>query len=709
MDAQLRPNVTTLPHPYTFADRMRSHWTTSREQGGLGNVYSAALGRLWLTMGETFNRAIEGNLANDNPFRDNPQPGKWHVLSPATGSGKTQGVRLYSAMLAKANLDLPSSDKVGVLIVTREIEQADELAQEIRDSFAKMAIGGSTLFNLIRGSTPDTNLPVALARHSNAPEVTLEDMRRTDVLVVCHASYVQALDSLSQNVQDRWSSLMEWEHGQRRLVVVDETISNLVEEYRLELDYLSSTLGDIRQDVKDQFPGQIRLLNSVIHVLQNLRTKAKELKAVDEDVSHSDAAVWNADTQRAPEFAKAWAEASQYADMSGLRAAVKADRGGQNWKSEGSQAQHKARSEMIDSNLKAVQAICSRWAWYARSGKYDTLNASRLVLPEPFPLNVVCLDATAKQEVLWELLGKENVERPEMPEGVRSYGRVTLNVARAGSISKGTMKEYGKARLARLIEHLNKRFDGQSARKVFLVTHKDIEHHANDHLLTFGQLSVAHWGSLDGKNEWADHDVAVLFGLSYRMRIWANNLYQAIKGRQGTDWLQSNNALRNQMEVKQLTASIVQAMNRIRCRKTVDDKGNCDPAEVFIVLKEGNEGDAILEGIRKEMPGIVVTPWDFNIDGPRATIRKGSSHEALVTFMENAPEFGEWPMTWIERELSLSKEGAKSLRAVLADTSSNLSQRLTALGVKYETQGYGKSFRANLVKRSGVTMAIAAE
>ena len=349
--------------------------------------------------------------------------------------------------------------------------------------------------------------------------------------------------------------------------------------------------------------------------------------------------------------------------------------------------------------------------WYARSGKFDTLNASRLVLPEPFPLNVVCLDATARQEVLWELLGKENVVRPKLPEGVRSYEKVTLNVARAGSVSKTTMKERGKPRLARLVEHLNKRFEGQSNRKVFLVTHKAIEHHADDHILSFGKLSVAHWGSLDGKNEWHDHDVAVLFGLSYRQRIWANNLYQAIKGRQGTKWLQNNNVLRYQMEVKQLTAGIVQAMNRIRCRKTVDAMGNCLPAEVFLVLKEGYEGDAILEGIRAEMPGIVTQPWqtdtgeDFNIDGPRATIRKGSSHNALVTFMENAPAYGEWPLTWIERELSLSKKGAEKLRAVLADPSSNLSQRLAALGVKYETQGSTRSFRANLIKRPAVAIA----
>ena len=644
MDASLRPNV-TIP-PDQFASAMKAHWTNPNT---LKNVSSPALVDLWTVMAKTFNKAIEGNdhSAINNPFAE----GKWMVLSPATGSGKTEGCRIYSAMQAVANLHRSSPNKVGILIVTREIEQADTLARDIQTSFTELCPPEA----LKRRDTVEggINSTVALARHSNAPEVTLDDIRRTDVLVITHASYVLALDSLSRNVQDRWSSLIEWDHGQRKLVVVDETISNMVEEYRLELDHLTSTVGDIPHDIRDKFPGQIRLLNSVVQVLQTIREKAKALKEVDDDTSHSDAAVWNAAAQRAPELAQAWVEASKFADMSELRKAVKADRDSRAAKWSGQRDAIKARSEAIDTNLKSVQAICARWAWYARSGKFDTLNASRLVLPEPFPLDVVCLDATARQEVLWELLGKENVIRPKLPEGVRSYAQVTLNVARVsgGGLGKTAMIEKGKPRLARIIQHLNKRFEGQSNRKVFMVTHKAIEHHAKDHLITFGKLSVAHWGSLDGKNEWHDHDVAVLFGLSYRMRIWANNLYQAIKGRQGTKWLQNNNVLRHEMEVKQLTAGIVQAMNRIRCRKTIDADGNCLPAEVFLVLKEGHEGDAILEGIRKEMPGIVAQPWDFDLDGPRATIRKGSSHEGLITLMENTPACGEWPMTWIEREL----------------------------------------------------------
>ncbi len=704
MDASLRPD--------DFARAMQAHWTNN-----LGNVSSPALMSLWEMMGDTFNKAIEANPSTVNPFQTNNEEGKWLVLSPATGSGKTQGVRLYSAMQAVANLTRPSEDKVGVLVVAREIEQADELAKDVQASFGEIMPPRTS--NNKKTLEPQGgimhNPAVALARHSqNASTVSLEDMRRADVLVVTHAAYVQALDKLSQDIQDRWSSLIEWEHGQRRLVVVDETVSNLVESYRLELDYLSRTVGEIGQDVKDRFPGQTKLLEGVLAVLRTVRAKTKaEAKVVEDDegnevevvTNRSDLAVWNADRQREPKIDRVWSEAIKSCDLSDFRKAVKEDRKkaeGWNWRHEGGLAQHRLRSEAINNDLKSVQAICSRWAWYARSGKYDTINSSRLVLPEPFPLNVVCLDATAGQEVLWKLLGKERVVRPRPPEGVRSYANVTLNVARVsgGGLGKEKMAEKGKARLARLIEHLNQRFEGQTDKKVFLVVHKAIEHLAKDHLLSFGKLSVAHWGSLDGKNDWSDHDTAVLFGLSYRSRVWANNLYQAINGRQDTEWLQTNNDLRNEMEVKQLTAAIVQAINRIRCRRVTDDKGNCPESEVFIVLRKGSEGDAILQGIKDEMPGVVVKDdWSFQLDGERATIRKGSSHEGLITLMENAPAYGEWSMSSIEREFSLTRKGAEKLRATLNDPSSPLSRRLTELGVTYVPQGYGRGFRASLVKR----------
>jgi hypothetical protein len=47
-------------------------------------------------------------------------------------------------MLAKANLTLPTDQKVGTLIVVREIETADDLADQINETFTQN-VGGSKL------------------------------------------------------------------------------------------------------------------------------------------------------------------------------------------------------------------------------------------------------------------------------------------------------------------------------------------------------------------------------------------------------------------------------------------------------------------------------------------------------------------------------------------------------------------------------------
>src|ERR1700722_6173775 len=156
--------------PDDFACAMQAHWTNPNT---LNNVSSPALMSLWTVMADTFNKAIEGNIAADNPFRENPESGKWMVLSPATGSGKTQGIRLYSAMQAVANLHRPSSSKVGILIVTREIEQADELARDIQTSFDELC--PPEALKRVYETEGGIKFSAALARHSNAPEVTLED------------------------------------------------------------------------------------------------------------------------------------------------------------------------------------------------------------------------------------------------------------------------------------------------------------------------------------------------------------------------------------------------------------------------------------------------------------------------------------------------------------------------------------------------------
>jgi hypothetical protein len=152
------------------------------------------------------------------------------------------------------------------------------------------------------------------------------------------------------------------------------------------------------------------------------------------------------------------------------------------------------------------------------------------------------------------------------------------------------------------------------------------------------------------------------------------------------------------MQRRQLTVSVIQAVNRVRCRRVIDGHGNCPPTDVFIVLPRGADGDAILAHLNEEMPGAVVVPWDFEMDGPSERVRRGSSHAALLAMMGNRLP-GETPMSLVKSELGLTPSAVKDLRRVLRDDCHDLTRSLAHLGVRYLTTGVGRGARSYLLKR----------
>jgi hypothetical protein len=44
------------------------------------------------------------------------------------------------------------------------------------------------------------------------------------------------------------------------------------------------------------------------------------------------------------------------------------------------------------------------------------------------------------------------------------------------------------------------------------------------------------------------------------------------------------------MDRRQLAVSIIQALNRIRCRKVVDAEGNCAPCKAYLFLPDNEPG-----------------------------------------------------------------------------------------------------------------------
>lgn len=118
--------------------------TQSRRSGGLGNVYSPALGHLWSATASTFNDQTltahaclrEGHVHYGTHFIESSDfitksLRAFKILNPPTGSGKTTGLALYSALICKANRELlnnPERSPTGILAIVRLKAQAESLA-----------------------------------------------------------------------------------------------------------------------------------------------------------------------------------------------------------------------------------------------------------------------------------------------------------------------------------------------------------------------------------------------------------------------------------------------------------------------------------------------------------------------------------------------------------------------------------------------------
>jgi hypothetical protein len=288
-----------------------------------------------------------------------------------------------------------------------------------------------------------------------------------------------------------------------------------------------------------------------------------------------------------------------------------------------------------------------------------------------------------------------------VPEKARSYGNVTIHVSKGHAVGKTSLSKRAKDEAARLVKNLQTELGND--RRVFVCTHRDVEPHLVALETGFASFEVGHWGAIDGRNDWQQCDTAVIFGIPYRDKTWSANTYMAVRGPQSTEWLNDEGQrhfgpypdIRHSLEVGQLVVSIVQAINRVRCRRVVDEEGNCLPTDVYVLLPEDKTGKAILDGICREMPGVVVSDWTYK--DVRRKVRRSNLEEALIRYSKSLRQ-GKVAMQEIGKALSIPQGTMKWLQGRLKDQTSQLVQQLSTLGVSYEVTGVGRGARSYLVR-----------
>jgi hypothetical protein len=639
-----------LISPQDFTDRMEAHWSQKLELAS-----SPALRGLWATMASTFRASIINSISG---VVDAP----WLILQPPTGSGKTEGACVFAAMQAEANAK-GLLTPVGVLIVTRLIEQADALAERVNELAGRV---------------------VAVAQHSKRTG-TSQELLDSDILIITHQAYVNAAEHLGS--PKNTPHFLAWRGGHRFLTIIDEALANLVEESKVTMADVAQVLSYITPEMGHEFPEQLKVLEHQHSVLVDYANPQSRPNG------RSTRMLWNDNKAgfRVPD--------AQLPDMDALRRAMKSlpydtlvlganYAGGR---------EHIA--EMVDDTIRSSQVVVEQWAYYSQKGTEHSINSSSLLIPLNVPGPVV-LDATAHTNFMWDLFGPR-AEIVSTPSGVRDYSTVRLHVARASGLGKGSMIENSKTRVPRVLEALQREVSPDSS--VFMCMHKDTKPVALTYTPTFARFDVGHWGAIDGRNDWSEYDTAVIFGLPYRTRVWSTNLFFALRGYQDDYWFQypdwnEHDDVHQVMEQRQLSVSIIQAINRVRCRRVVDAEGRSPSADIYIVLPKDQTGDIITQDILTDMPGIVEVPWAFELDGPVVpTVRRGSSHEALIAYMTTRLP-GETAMAIIKSELGLNDGALKKLKEVLRTADHPTTTALRAMGVRYFVRGKGRGAKAYLMK-----------
>lgn len=621
--------------PHEFSKRMLKHWTAPRPDG-LGQHASPALVTLWRIMGENFQLAIvEAASRVQSP---------WRILQPPTGTGKTQGTCVYAAMQAEFNCETEGTLRpVGILIVTRLKEDADNIRNTI---------------NTLAGRD------VAVVHHSGS-YATPEQLYESDVVVITHQAFVNAKRDTKGLDWRSWDRLVSWRAGDRHLTVIDEALANVVDESSATTENLGFVINLIPLEVRSALPQQVALLEQVHHVL---------LAYVDP-----------ADLDCA--MSMLWAEGSVPAivDFTPLISAMNALPYDRIVYGRSSTKDRTRLADRVAETITAVQSCLEQFAYYAKSGKWHSINSAALAVPLNTPGPVV-LDATARANFLWDLF-EEKHQRPVVPSHARDYSSVTLHVARGTGLGKNAMTERIKERLPHFKRAIEAAIGPE--RSVFLCVHKDVEDVVTKRWVekaNFKACSVGHWGAIDGRNTWQDFDTAVILGLPYRPQTWATNMFCALQGAQNDKWLQSPEwkqfkNVRKEMEQRQMSVSVIQAINRICCRHVIDAEGHCPTADIFIVLPQDAMGDAVLDDIKADMPGIKVKSWDFALDPAKEKKpRIESSHSRLIDYMSKRGA-GPVSLSTVQHDLQLSS--VKKLRETLNNGEHPTTQALREMGVNY--------------------------
>lgn len=570
----------------------------------------------------------------------------WQVLQLPTGSGKTEALKAICASYGREG-------RTGILVVTRFRNAADDLAAGI---------------NALAGDN------IAISQHSGNT-VKFNKWSNMPVLIITHSAYKNALsEAASCETSPQLDRYRQYVHTDRRMVVVDEAFE-WVESFTINLSELQAFCGALSGvpglDANFALAGLAEFAHQTLELANSessdkqlsseLLTKLQALRLADlrttvSQLTRCQLEIW--DTVDKPDNA--------------LRAAYMS----------------------LLAELEKFQQLGQ--AWLSNRGARCQLNGSRLLM-DLTRSNGVILDATAEVDVSYCLLG-HRVQLLRRPVGIRTYRNVVMNLSTGHRVGKQHLSEHGAKAWSSVRAALDRRLVAND--EVLICCHKDVKPSLSVSGINCRSISTAHWGDLDGKNNWHNFGVGVIFGMPFLDDIAPTNAVLACQPHLGRTWFDGSRCFGKHSDIGQafkdgfVAKSVVQALNRIRCRKPTDANGECMTTELFMLLDNSRTASVVVAAIQSQMPGIELRDWESaTVAVPK---KLSPSHAKLLVLLSTAAP-GKHVKSSIVAGLGIASRTFERMSPAIQEPSSPLARELTALGVRYHC-GTGRGKEAYFMK-----------
>jgi hypothetical protein len=523
---------------------------------------------LWRTVCETFNKIY---LYNHNKID------KTYLSIPApTGSGKTQLLKYYAAELVKQRSD------IGMLIVTKFTAEAEEAAQDINE--------WSNNFN-------------AAAAYYTDSSISRDELHRFNdiqVAVITHENYIRNHSPDATN-HCAYQQVATYKGSYRELIVIDEEVNlinnigiskPLVSDIESALTALFSRTQDVELEKEWQLTSYLFNNYETLFYKDN---KHKRLVGSKQALIRKIAHKLNVSEAKVKELfylesLKNNARGGLLGDVTTTAVNTIVRRYAQNIK------------YLLDDNL---------YEYNGKSGyEYRT---STLEYPNK---SVAILDATANSNSV----GVPDTQMVRLPS-IKTYEQVRLFKVKTNekSLGKGLFDKLNKpgceedgidympSVLCDFAQFNYKEEDGNDKTTAFF-THLKVEEKLIGRL---GEVSIDHFGNLTGVNKYKNCNNIIIYGIQRKPSyIYIDALMHQI----GVNALLDENKDKLiEIEYSEISADILQAINRGKCRGIIN--GKAPRMDVQLTVPNNKKlTNQLLDFITKSMPGIQVLDSPYVLD-----------------------------------------------------------------------------------------------